>query len=167
MQWLSTLRLSAVLVGLGLAAALIQRLPGNVVVEGAAQAIDGDSLKLGEHEIRLKGIDAPEYRQICRNERGDVACGRNARQALAGYLARGALRCQILGRDRYRRDLAVCRVGDLDINAAMVRDGHAVAFGEYQAEEREAKAARRGLWSLTFEQPSAWREKHPRGAGGS
>lgn len=164
MNWLSTLRWGALLSALGVAAALVQWLPEREAI-GTGFAIDGDSLRIGDRELRLKGIDAPEYRQTCQSGAGEVACGRDARRALAALLERSALRCRLLGRDRYRRELAVCRVGDVDVNAAMVRDGHAVAFGDYEAEEREARAARRGVWALTFEKPSVWREKHPRGAG--
>jgi endonuclease YncB( thermonuclease family) len=49
----------------------------------------------------------------------------------------------------------------------MVREGLAVNFGSradgpYEDAEIEAEAARRGLWQGTFEQPSVWREAHPR-----
>ena len=30
---------------------------------GSAEVIDGDSLRVGGRELRLEGIDAPEYRQ--------------------------------------------------------------------------------------------------------
>lgn len=125
---------------------------------GAAQAIDGDSLRLMGEELRLQGIDAPEYRQRCGDAGGrQVACGRAARQALQGLLAGGLVSCEISRLDRYGRGLARCRLGETDINAAMVLAGQAVAYGGYRAEEEQAKAAGRGLWALSFEQPEAWR----------
>jgi endonuclease YncB( thermonuclease family) len=62
----------------------------------------------------------------------------------------------------------VCRTSSVpDLGEAMVREGLAVNFGgrtegPYQDAEIEAEAAKRGLWSGTFDQPSAWREAHPR-----
>ncbi|HLA03356.1 MAG TPA: thermonuclease family protein, partial [Aestuariivirga sp.] len=33
---------------------------------GSVHVVDGDSLRKGDTDIRLHGIDAPEYRQSCR-----------------------------------------------------------------------------------------------------
>ena len=130
---------------------------------GGAQAIDGDSLRLNGEELRLEGLDAPEYRQSCTDKTGrQVACGRDARRALAAILARGAVSCDISKLDRYGRGLARCRQGDSDINATLVRQGHAVAYGDYRSEEEEAKAAGRGVWAFSFERPETWRRQHPR-----
>lgn len=132
---------------------------------GAAQVIDGDSLRLIGEELRLEGIDAPEYRQSCTDRAGrPVDCGRAARRALADLLSRGLVTCEIGRVDRYGRGLARCKQGQTDINAAMVRQGQAVSYGGYRAEEDEAKAAGRGLWALSFERPETWRRQHGRGA---
>ena len=64
--------------------------------------------------------------------------------------------------DRYGRGLARCRQGETDINAALVREGHAVSYGAYRAEEDEARAAGRGIWATQFERPEAWRRSHAR-----
>jgi endonuclease YncB( thermonuclease family) len=128
---------------------------------GAAEAIDGDSVRLGGQEIRLKGIDAPEYMQICTVSGRDFPCGREARAHLRRLLVSGLATCVGGERDRYGRLLAVCRVRGIDVNAAMVRDGHAVAFGSYTEEEADAKAAYRGLWAGTFERPQDWRRRNP------
>ncbi len=131
-------------------------------VTGAAEAIDGDSLRIAGVEIRLKGIDAPELNQTCNHGPREVPCGREARQHLRRMLASGLATCIGEGADRYGRMLARCRVRGIDVNAAMVRDGHAVSFGEYAAEEAQAKAGYRGLWAGTFERPRDWRERNPR-----
>ncbi|TKB23363.1 MAG: thermonuclease family protein, partial [Mesorhizobium sp.] len=39
--------------------------------EGAAIVNDGDSITLGSERIRMRGIDAPEYSQICRKDGAD------------------------------------------------------------------------------------------------
>lgn len=132
-------------------------------VIGTGIAIDGDSIRLDSEEVRLEGIDAPEYGQSCRDAAGrDYPCGRNARQALSRLLARGAIRCVVSGRDRFDRKLALCYLGEEDLNATLVRTGHAVAYGRYDSEEASARAARRGLWSGSFERPADYRRAHPR-----
>lgn len=149
---------------IALAGAILQyRLGPARELTGPAQAIDGDSIRLLGEELRLQGLDAPEYRQTCRDGAGrGLACGREARRALQSILLRGETRCEIGKSDRYGRGLAHCWQGTEDINATMVRDGHAVAYGGYAAEEAQAKAARRGIWALEFERPEAWRRAHPR-----
>jgi endonuclease YncB( thermonuclease family) len=132
-------------------------------ITGAAEAIDGDSLRMQGEEMRLKGIDAPEFLQVCRVSGRETPCGREARAALRKLLASGLATCIGDERDRYGRLLVHCRVRGIDINAAMVRDGQAVAFGSYEREEAEARAAYRGLWAGEFDRPRDWRARHPRG----
>jgi endonuclease YncB( thermonuclease family) len=127
---------------------------------GAAEAIDGDSLRLAGEEMRLKGIDAPEFTQTCELGRQTVACGQESRAALRKLLRSGLVTCIGGERDRFGRLLVSCRVRGIDINAAMVRDGHAIAFGGFEREEAEAKAAFRGVWAGTFERPQDWRRRH-------
>jgi endonuclease YncB( thermonuclease family) len=149
---------------LAIAGAVLQyRLGPARTLIGAAQAIDGDSLRLLGEELRLEGLDAPEYRQSCTERSGrEVDCGRTARRALQTLMARGLVTCEIGRIDRYGRGLARCRQGETDINATLVRDGHAVAYGGYRSEEAQAKAAGRGLWALQFEQPETWRHAQGR-----
>lgn len=144
---------------LAIAGAVLQyRLGPARTLIGAARAIDGDSLRLAGEELRLQGLDAPEYRQSCTDRSGRaVDCGRVSRRALEMLLARGIVTCEIGKVDRYGRGLAQCRQGEIDINATLVREGHAVAYGGYRAEEAEAKSAGRGLWALQFERPETWR----------
>jgi endonuclease YncB( thermonuclease family) len=149
---------------LAIAGAVLQyRLGPARTLVGAARAIDGDSLRLAGEELRLQGLDAPEFRQSCTDRSGrPVDCGRMARRALEVLLARGIVTCEIGKIDRYGRGLASCRQGETDINATLVRDGHAVAYGGYRAEEEQAKAAGRGLWALQFERPETWRRGQAR-----
>jgi endonuclease YncB( thermonuclease family) len=127
---------------------------------GVAEAIDGDSMRLTGEEIRLKGVDAPELLQTCQVSGRETACGREARAYLRRLVSTGLTTCVGEGRDRFGRLLAQCRVRGVDINAALVRDGHAVSFGAYGDEEAQAKAAYRGLWAGTFERPRDWRSRN-------
>lgn len=149
---------------LAIAGAVLQyRLGPARTLAGAARVIDGDSLRLAGEELRLEGLDAPEFRQICTDQAGrSVDCGRSSRRALEALVMRGIVTCEIGKVDRYGRGLARCRQGETDINATMVRDGHAVAYGGYRAEEAEAKAAGRGIWAFQFERPETWRRRQGR-----
>src|SRR5262245_46887893 len=89
---------------------------------GEAVVNDGDTLTLNGERIRLKGIDAPEFGQTCEASGARYPCGCRSREALA-ELAGGAIECAGWERDRYRRLLAVCRVGGVDINRRLVEEG--------------------------------------------
>ena len=131
------------------------------VVTGGVDVIDGDSFRLNGVELRLEGVDAPEYQQTCR--RGEVTepCGKQARQALVALIGRGEPVCEVASRDRYGRGVALCRLGSVEINRQMVAQGHAVAFGLFEAEEERARRAGLGIWGSTFERPADWRAAHP------
>jgi endonuclease YncB( thermonuclease family) len=125
--------------------------------EGRAVIVDGDSIELGGQRIRLRGIDAPEYRQSCSKSGIDYACGRAAREALARLTAGRAVTCSGWRNDRYGRLLGDCKAGGVDLNRAQVAAGWAVAYGDFDAEEASARAAKAGIWAGTFDWPRDWR----------
>lgn len=133
---------------------------------GRAEAIDGDSLTLAGEELRLHGIDAPEWHQSCTRDGRENACGVAARDALTALLAVGPVTCHWEERDAYGRALATCLRGAENLNAALVAQGHALAYRRYStayvAEEDAARRARRGLWAGNFEAPAAWRARERR-----
>ncbi len=148
----------------------------------AAATIDGDSLRLttaaGPRIIRLRDIDAPEYRQSCARADGSPwPCGRVARDALALLLTEPGLICTADHDDRFQRMLARCRTANTpDLAAAMVRQGLAVSGthasdsrwddgGPYLLEEAQAQKERRGLWQGRFARPADWRAQNPRTPG--
>lgn len=135
---------------------------------GRFTAIDGDSLRKGEQEYRLHGIDAPELNQSCNRADGSrYPCGREARDHLRGLLRGVDLACDIRETDRYGRRVAECRSGATDINREMVRSGWAIAYRRHGTShgdaEAEARAARRGIWQGAFETPERWRESQRNG----
>ena len=150
----------ALILALSLAAGcfLILR-PAGRLVEGDVTVIDGDSLRIRDTEIRLAGVDAPEYHQTCSRSGRSYPCGRVARDALVGIVAHQTIACRITGRDRYGRSLASCRVGEADLGATLVERGLAVAYGGYVREEAVARAQSLGLWAGEFELPSEWRRR--------
>ncbi|MBM2711746.1 thermonuclease family protein [Mesorhizobium caraganae] len=131
--------------------------------EGSAIVNDGDSLTLGTERIRMRGIDAPEYQQICRKDGADYACGRLARQALVRLISGNPVTCSGWQRDRYGRLLGDCKAGGKDLNRAQVEAGWAIAYGDYETEQAVARAGKAGIWAGTFDQPQDWRESHHEG----
>ncbi len=131
-------------------------------IAGAVYVLDGDSLKVAGREIRLTGIDAPEFAQNCRRSGDEYPCGRRARDHLAAIVGNARIRCHVVAADQYRRALGECYAGDTFINGTMVLDGWAVGYRRFEEEETQARRARRGLWQGTFERPKVWRSKHGR-----
>jgi len=133
-------------------------------------SIDGDSLRAGNgEEYRLFGIDAPELHQSCKEANGtDWLCGRAAKVKLTKLIKGGNVACQVRDTDRFGRNVAVCSAeGVPDLGEAMVRDGYAIDLGPkygnpYADAEAEARAAKRGIWRGTFQEPAQWRLANPR-----
>jgi endonuclease YncB( thermonuclease family) len=118
-------------------------------VSGPALVIDGDGLKIGEGEIRLFGIDAPEMR--------GGAEGHRSRTALEKLIADKPVSCEVLDLDCYKRLIATCTVAGHDLGEAMLAIGQAVTYRKflagtpvedrYMAAERSAQAGRLGVWA--------------------
>lgn len=140
---------------------LISAAPGNVHI------IDGDSLRVGGRIVRLQGIDAPEYRQSCRDGAGaEWPCGREASAALERLTQTSGLTCESHEEDQYRRAVARCRnVAGEDLASALLSGGWAVvlpryALPGYEQAEEEARTTGRGIWRGEFEHPADWRAAH-------
>ncbi len=127
---------------------------------GLVRVIDGDTVVIDQEKIRLEGIDAPELRQVCVKNGKSYQCGQTSRKHLKSLAGHGQLLCKAWRRDKYERLLGRCYVGQIDINGQMVRDGWAVAFGNYYAQEKQAREAGSGIWSGEFDRPREWRIIH-------
>lgn len=125
------------------------------------RVLDGDSLILrvgrADIPIRLARIDAPEW---------DQPYGRTARRVLSGWVLNKRVHVDVVDTDQYERSVVEMFAGGIHINREMVRNGHAWAYTWYGGSlaviglEREARAARRGLWKLPASQrqtPFSWR----------
>lgn len=158
-RWRAVADWGLVLLLFGMCALLVARLDAVSLrtVDGSVRVIDGDTLELPAGRVRLKGIDAFERDQTCRRGGTDYACGAEARRELARLVGQAPAECAGRTLDRWGRLLAVCRAAGLDLNAAMVSSGWALAYGAYDAEERQARQAARGAWAGTFAQPADWR----------
>lgn len=138
-------------------AAEAQSLNGKVV-----SIADGDTLTIlvdGQYQyrVRLAEIDAPESGQ---------PFARSSRQMLSDLAFGRQVTVRVVDLDRYGRTVGRIRAGSVDVNAEMVKRGGAWAFRQHQSDQRfqmwekEARAAKRGLWGLQPDQivaPWDWR----------
>lgn len=132
--------------------------PTGAAADQRIQLRDGDSFVLDGQEIRLWGIDAPEFFQTCRDAAGlEYSCGRRAKDHLQDLIGRGPFRCEPTARAKNEtRIVARCFVGADDLGQLMVRSGWAVEYryfskGVYAADELQAKNANRGFGPAPFE----------------
>lgn len=149
-------------VSLIIASALLQAKSSQLrPIYGVAQAVDGDSLTIGQARVRLFGIDAPEHDQLCTRNGTRWACGAEASTQLSKLVTGRSINCVPTGIDQYQRVLARCSTAATDVNRSMVQAGFALAYRRYSSDyidaEASAKAAKRGIWSGTFEEPSEMR----------
>ena len=141
-------------------------------IEGKPEVIDGDTIKINNHKIRLYGIDAPENNQICSKPwlslnvitfNKDYECGLKTTSLLKKFVKNEIIVCKKKSVDRYNRVVAICFKKRRDINSWLVRNGLAVAYTKYSKKyiinENDAKKEKKGLWAGNFEMPWEWRKK--------
>jgi endonuclease YncB( thermonuclease family) len=133
---------------------------------GVARAVDGDSLTVAGRRVRLFGIDAPEYRQTCRVGWSNWTCGSDAAAAMRAMVDGRNLTCAAVDRDVYGRTVANCRLGGVDLAAAMIDKGFAIALDNapaaYVARQAVSKSGKAGIWASQFDLPATFRAAHPR-----
>jgi endonuclease YncB( thermonuclease family) len=135
----------------------------NSLVIGYAHIVDGDTLHIGEHKIRLYGIDAVEKKQKCETqENEDWDCGLEAKRYLEKLVQSKRVVCWKMDRDRYTREVSICYNSELkSLNAEMVKAGYAVAYTRYSsfyiADEEKAKTYKQGIWKGKFIIPERYR----------
>lgn len=134
------------------------------VLEGVVVGVvDGDTvdvrLQSGMVRVRLHAVDAPERGQ---------PYGEAAKEALSRLAFGKAVDVEPIEQDRYDRLVARLWVGGVDVNAELVKLGHAWVYRRYAnepvycANEKAARDLRRGLWSLPPAQriaPWEWRKR--------
>ncbi len=143
-------------------------------ISGIPKVVDGDTILVDSHKIRLEGIDAPEMRQLCKKEKfkiskiisytfyKDYFCGRVSKEKLIAKIKGSKIKCLSSSKDRYKRYLATCFKNGVNLNKWMVRNGYAIAYRryskEYILEEELAKENKLGLWQGKFMSPEKWRK---------
>ncbi len=141
----------------------------NQKFSGKAFILDGDSMKVGGKEVRLFGLDAPEYSQTCFNaKQEEYACGQISRDFLINFAGGKEVNCLYAERDKYHRFLSKCFVGNTSINEALVENGMAVIYNFTESDDKmdeleaSAKESKLGLWRGAFQPPKDYRKSHPR-----
>jgi endonuclease YncB( thermonuclease family) len=144
----------------------------NVLEGKVVRVADGDTITLlledrTQVNIRFSGIDAPEKGQ---------AWGQRSRQSMSSLAAGRYARAYVGKRDRYGRGVAIVVIDGRDVGLEQLRRGMAWTYTRYLGElpyreqglylqaEREARDARRGLWSDPRPQePWDWRRQKREG----
>jgi succinoglycan biosynthesis protein ExoI len=135
-------------------------------IVGRASVVDGDTVDIGKTRIRFEGIDAPESWQRCSKSSKPYRCGKEAADALDGFLAASRpLRCEPHYKEGRGRWVADCfRADGKSVNEWMVINGHAIDWpkysgGKYAGLQAKAKARHLGIWQGRFELPCAVRDR--------
>ena len=137
---------------------------------GIPKITDGDTIVINDTRIRFTGSDAPESyffgkTQTCLDENGkEWECGKAATKKLEQLINNQIVRCTDEGQDRYGRTLGICYVGDMDLQAEMVKSGMAVAYlrysDRYEQQQNYAKKVKAGMWAGVFLEPETWRREN-------
>ena len=137
---------------------------------GIPKITDGDTIVINDIRIRFTGSDAPESyffgkTQTCLDEDGkEWECGKAATKKLEQLINNQIVRCTDEGLDRYGRTLGICFVGDMDLQAEMVKSGMAVAYlrysDRYEQQQNYAKKVKAGMWAGVFLEPETWRREN-------
>jgi endonuclease YncB( thermonuclease family) len=148
-----------------LAALLLPAMAYAADVTGIPKIRDGDQVTIGGTRIRLSGIDAPSVDQLCLNPKGERwTCGAAARDELVRHADNKTWTCHVLRTDRFGRSIATCEVDGEDIQKWMVKSGWALSYVRfshaYDAEEKEAREAKAGMWQGAFIAPWDWRVRN-------
>ena len=142
-------------------------------VEGAARTItgkayvtDGDGIRVDRQEVRLAGLDAPEWDQKARHRDGYwFNHGKRVKSALIQEIGGKHVRVSVESVDKLGRLLGTVTYKGRDIGEWLVQEGHAIAAysGRYIHVEREAREAKRGMWAHAHNfDPRAHRHREPR-----
>ena len=143
-------------------------------ISGVPKIIDGDTIHINDNKFRLEGIDAPEMRQQCKKESlkissiigftfyKDYSCGEVSKEELISKINGSEIKCIFTTKDRYKRYIATCFKGKINLNQWMVRNGFAIAYRRYSKkyvpDEVFAKENKLGLWQGKFMEPEKWRK---------
>ena len=143
-------------------------------ISGVPKIIDGDTVHINNFKFRLEGIDAPEMRQQCKKEflkissiigftfYKDYNCGKVSKEKLIIKINGSKIKCIFTTKDRYKRYIATCFKGKINLNQWMVRNGFAIAYRRYSKkyviDEDFAKENKLGLWQGKFMNPEKWRK---------
>jgi endonuclease YncB( thermonuclease family) len=136
---------------------------GGEPVTGTARVLGSQIIKVGETELRLAGIAAPDAEQTCGEGNRRWRCGEDARRALTKAAAGKTVKCHPRGEDGDGRKVAQCLDGKTDIAEALVRGGHVWADRDdsagYRVLEEGPRSTKTGIWKSASVPPWLFRER--------
>ncbi|TGJ99870.1 nuclease [Leptospira langatensis] len=122
-------------------------LRAETVIGEVVRVLDGDTIIVAREQerivIRLSDIDCPEK---------DQEFGREAKEAISGFVMHKNVSVLIRGKDRYGRTIGTVYLSGDNINFRMIESGFAWWFYKYSRDElyRDAeilaRKQNRGLW---------------------
>ena len=134
----------------------------NKALKQETRIIDGDTIHINQTKYRLYGIDAPEIKQLCNMKKKNYNCGVKSKEFLVSLIGNQSVSCNQKDIDRYKRIVAECFIGQINLNKELVRNGWALAYRDYSkdyvADEEFAKKNNLGMWNGTFIHPKKWRK---------
>ena len=134
-------------------------------ITGKAYVTDGDGVRVAGQEVRLAGLDAPEWDQKAKHRDGYwFNHGKRVKSALIRELGGKHVSVSVEGTDKFGRLLGTVTREGRDIREWLVREGHAIAAYDdrYKRIERGARRARRGMWAHAHNfDPRAHRHRKP------
>lgn len=117
--------------------------------------MSGKEILAKKYRIRMRGVDAPELK---------MANGKESKDALVELIGGKRVTVYVYGQDQFRRYVGDIYCDNVFIQERMLKNGHVWHFKNYDKRtefaqwEREARAARRGLFaSENPEKPWDWR----------
>ena len=134
----------------------------SVRIQEKIRIIDGDTIHISNIKYRLHGIDAPEIRQLCKMKEKNYQCGVRSKEFLVSLIGKQSVKCNHKDKDRYKRIVAECFAGQINLNKELVKNGWALAYRDYSKDyvidEEYAKENNLGMWKGTFIHPKKWRK---------
>jgi endonuclease YncB( thermonuclease family) len=136
-------------------------------LEGPAKAVSGDRISLGDYQVRLYGIAAPDMG----TERGPAS-----RLALDSLLDGQRVKCTIFGKAPSSELLGQCSAGTTDLARQLLSQGLAAVYRDgmagnedaanldsaYDATEAQARQAGLGIWTKPAAAATAETRTEPR-----
>jgi endonuclease YncB( thermonuclease family) len=134
--------------------------PGPEKLEGTAQVVDGDEIRVGDSLVRLYGIAAPDM---------SARLGPEARVALEALVSSQRVNCQVFGKTAQGDAVGQCLAGTADPAETLLTQGLAAVYrsgngsdaaqqalaGRYDAAEAAAREQAVGLWQPPVPAPDA------------
>ena len=131
-------------------------------LEGVGKAFDGHSLTVGEHPVRLNGIETPGLKQLCATSSGTSwKCGKKSYERLSKLVDGKNVVCMV-DNPAGIGAAATCSASRVsDIGRLLTSEGLAItnkhSMDKYRQELRLARSFKKGIWTGSFQDPAKWR----------